>query len=64
MWSNNGLACFTLAKMCSKGEERIFQPILEISYADMQPAIWETAPELQFPGIEFTVEVSINILCD
>ncbi|CBN79640.1 conserved unknown protein [Ectocarpus siliculosus] len=40
--------------------ESIYPPILEVTYAEVKPALWDTEPSLQQPTVTFTVEYTMD----
>ncbi|CAM9300593.1 unnamed protein product [Hapterophycus canaliculatus] len=44
--------------------EKIYPPILEITYAEVKPTVWDTEPSLQQPTVTFTVEYTMDTQID
>eukprot|EP00752_Nemacystus_decipiens_P003551 g3276.t1 len=40
--------------------ESIYPPILEVTYAEVKPALWDNEPTLQQPTVTFTVEYTMD----
>ncbi|CAM9514327.1 unnamed protein product [Ascophyllum nodosum] len=47
-------------KIRDDSPERIYPPVLEVTYAEVKPALWTTTPLLQQPTITFTVEYTMD----